>query len=228
MIRHVHISECDSTQDVIKEQLKREGTQHEMLVSCDDQRSGRGRNTNQWTTLPGSLCFSFTIKPHREISFTALEMSVLVTDFFEGSKLGLKWPNDIWNGSRKKCCGILVQSFQGVMVAGIGVNLWSNHPDFGGIYDSRFEFDKKSWAMEMAMYIKQNRYSDTQKLKAAWERKCWHIGSKVILTEGEVINEGFFQGIGPHGEAMIMTSQGLKHLYNGSLRVLSSDHSEFC
>lgn len=224
MIRHIHVRECDTTQDLIKEQLSLSKSDEKLLVSCDVQNAGRGRNTNQWLSLPGTLCFSMTIEPHSEMSYTALEMSLLVTEFFEGSKLELKWPNDIYNVQKKKCCGILVQSFQGRMVAGIGLNLWCEHEEFGGVYSSPFLFDRKAWCHEIASFIYSHRYTSTEMLRGSWEARCSHMGSKVRLIEGNTIEEGFFQGLGPHGEAIIFNESGEKHFYNGSLRVLSSGH----
>lgn len=224
MIKQIHVNECDSTQDLIKEQLKDHSRSESLLVSCDHQLMGRGRGGNQWTNVSGSLCFSMTIKPHPELSFTALELSVLVVKFFEGSKLSLKWPNDVWNNQGKKCCGILVQNSQNVMIAGIGLNLWSDHPEYGGVYDSSFRFDKKSWSKELATFIQQNRIQSTDQLKNEWQDRCGHMGSHVKITEGEESFEGLFMGLGSHGEALLMCAGEKRHLYNGSLRVISSDH----
>ncbi len=221
-MKQIHVKECDSTQDILKEQLK-PGTS-DLLVSCDNQLKGRGRGENNWESLPGSLCFSFTVSPHPVQSFTAIELSVLLSKFFEGSILGLKWPNDICNKHEKKCCGILVQSFHGIMIAGIGINLFSDHPDFGGIYDSSFSFDKASWSKEISTFLKSNRYLDASSLRKDWEDRCGHLCKQVRITEGSEVIEGIFKGIGKYGEAVILTASGEKHLFNGTLRVLSSDH----
>lgn len=224
MIKQIHVSECDSTQDLIKEQLKELGGNTNILISCDVQKAGRGRGVNQWSSLPGSLCFSMNIKPHVQPSFTSLELSVLIIKFFEGSKLGLKWPNDVWNAQGKKCCGILIQNHGGNYLAGIGLNLWSDHPDYGGVYDSQFHFDKKSWAKELATFILENRFKETDTLRNEWESKCGHMGSHVKVTEGEETIEGIFTGLGRHGEALISTAGHVQPIYNGSLRVITSDH----
>ncbi|HLT22896.1 MAG TPA: hypothetical protein VKZ84_05620, partial [Bacteriovoracaceae bacterium] len=133
MIRHIHLEHCDSTQDVLKEQLSLGGGEN-LLISCDLQTSGRGRGDHSWTPMPGSLYMSFTVAPSIVPSFTALELSVLVADFFDGSKLTLKWPNDIYNHHFKKCAGILIQQSQNQMLAGIGINLFSSVEHFGGVF----------------------------------------------------------------------------------------------
>jgi len=218
MIKHVHLDECDSTQLVLKEQMK-QGPQGQFLVSTQKQLQGRGRGERSWECLPGSLCFSMNIEPHPSVSFTALELSVIILKFFEGSKLYLKWPNDIFNTNHKKCCGILVQSANSKFMAGLGINLCSEHPDFGGVFDSIFSFDKKSWSRELAEFILANRIPDVKELKNFWEASCVHMGKIVEISEGDTKTVGHFVGLGDYGEALLSTPEGVKHLYNGSLRI---------
>lgn len=220
MIQHIHLNSCDSTQEVLKEQLKQSGNLSSYLITCDEQTNGRGRGANSWINLPGTLCFSFNLEPHKILSFTALEISILLIRFFEGSILSVKWPNDILNKQQKKCAGILVQSFQGTMMAGIGLNLFSDHDSFGGIYDSEFMFNRKSWGLEIAQFINSNRYQDTELLIGHWEKRCAHLNKKVILIEGNEVTEGIFSGLGQYGQAELQTINGKKDFYNGSLRIL--------
>ena len=58
MIEHIHINECDSTQEHLKEQLNNQTGAEHIVVSCENQISGRGRGNNSWKTMPGTLCFS--------------------------------------------------------------------------------------------------------------------------------------------------------------------------
>jgi BirA family transcriptional regulator, biotin operon repressor / biotin---[acetyl-CoA-carboxylase] ligase len=217
-IEHVHLSECDSTQLILKEQLHKSAGKV-LLVSTERQLQGRGRGENTWESLPGTLCFSLTIDPHPVPSFTALELSVIITKFFEGSKLSLKWPNDVLNSHNKKCCGILIQTFGGAHVAGFGINLWSHHPDYGGVFDLSFEFSKKLWCRELAEFVLANRIPDVVTLKGEWENVCCHLNTMVEITESNHQIIGSFVGLGVHGEAILSTPEGAKHFYNGSLRI---------
>lgn len=220
MIRHIHKRSCDSTQDLLKEQLQHYPGET-LLVSCEQQIKGRGRSDKLWTSLPGSLCLSLTIEAHTVMSFTALEMSLLVARFFEDCKLSLKWPNDLWNKHQQKCCGILVQNSNGVMMAGIGINLFSDEEAYGGVYEESFSFDKKAWSLEVANFILANRYEDTTSLKKDWEDRCGHLHQAVRITEGGMVIEGIFEGLGQYGEAVIATNEGHKNIFNGTLRPLS-------
>jgi BirA family biotin operon repressor/biotin-[acetyl-CoA-carboxylase] ligase len=222
MIRHVHVNDCDSTQDLLKEQLN-QNTSESVLVSCENQISGRGRGENVWKAMPGSLCLSLNIKPHVVMSYTALELSVIVAKYFESKakNLKLKWPNDLWDEHGKKCGGILIQGSQNQLLAGIGINLFSHDEIFGGVFSGAFEIDKKVWSRELAEYILANRYSSTEELRKDWLKRCGHLNELVRVTEAGQVFEGMFQGIGEHGEALVCTDAQINHIYNGTLRPIS-------
>ena len=220
MIKQIHVNECNSTQDLLKEQLRGANTSDFMLVSCENQTSGRGRGENKWQALPGTLCFSLNIKPHSVMSFTALELSVLVARFFDqqGQKLKLKWPNDLWDSEFKKCGGILVQGSQNQLHAGIGINIYSNDKSLGGVYKDVQEYNKKDLAFEIAEFIVSNRYENTTLLKRDWLVRCGHLNHMVTITENEERSEGIFQGLGEFGEAEVCINGQINHFFNGSLR----------
>ena len=221
MKKHIHVNECDSTQDILKEQLSLNKGLMQFLVSCENQIHGRGRGENSWTSLPGSLCFSFNLRPHPVVSFTALEISVLITRFFEskGRNLRLKWPNDIWNEAGKKCGGILVQGSHNTYIAGVGLNLFSDENQFGGVFDSNFKIDKREWSREIADFVLHHRYKEVDTLQDDWLTRCGHLKSEVTIHEGNQVFEGRFEGLGPHGECLLNQEGKILHLYNGSLRI---------
>lgn len=222
MIRHVHVNECDSTQDLLKEQLN-QNTSETVLVSCENQISGRGRGENKWKSMPGTVCLSLNIQPHIVMSFTALELSVIVAKFFEskGKTLQLKWPNDLWDTHGKKCGGILVQGSQNQLYAGIGINLFTDDADFGGVFEGPFVVEKEVWSRELADYILAHRYESTELLRKDWLSRCGHLNQMVRVTEAGEIYEGIFQGIGEHGEALVCSDSQINHIYNGTLRPIS-------
>lgn len=220
MIRQIHLIECDSTQDVLKEQLH--GLHEEALVvSCENQISGRGRGENKWTAMPGTLCFSMNISAHEVMSYTAIELSVIIADYFagKGRDLKLKWPNDLWDNDSKKCGGILVQGSQNHMLAGIGINIFSEDKAFGAVFSEAFNLNKKRYALELANYIHSNRISDVSALRAKWLLKCGHLNQMVKVIEGEDTIEGIFQGLGDYGEALICRDGKTQRVFNGSLRL---------
>jgi BirA family transcriptional regulator, biotin operon repressor / biotin---[acetyl-CoA-carboxylase] ligase len=220
MIKQIHLKQCNSTQDILKEQLTndpREG----VLVSTDQQLQGRGRGTNSWQSLPGSLCFSLSLKSHPTTSLSALEVSLLLVDYFKlkNVELQLKWPNDLWNLHKKKCGGVLLQGSKEIYLAGIGLNLYSEDSDFGGIFQEEIDSDKKVLAQEISQFILSHRVQDKSNLQERWLSVCGHLNSAVEMTEGDMKSTGIFKGIGDHGEAILETDEGLKQFFNGSLRL---------
>lgn len=222
MIRQFHLSECDSTQDVLKEQLTKFSSSEKILVSCDNQIAGRGRGENKWSPLPGGLFFSFNIEAHPVMSYTAIELAVILADFFEskGYPLKLKWPNDLWNSELKKCGGILVQGSQHVFMAGIGLNLFSNNPDYGGIMNDEIQIYKKEFSLEIVAFIHANRIQDVKELRRKWLQRCGHLNSIVKIVEGDETFDGVFQGLGDFGEALVCQNGETKKIFNGSLRIV--------
>lgn len=190
-------------------------------MSTELQSKGRGRGSNSWTDLPGSLCFSLSLTPHPVPSMSALEVSVILVEYFQesGREVKLKWPNDLWTAERKKCGGILLQGLGDLYLAGIGLNLFSEDPSFGGIFSAPPKRDKETLAREIASYVLTHRISDPDHLRERWMSFCGHRERTVRLIEGDSLSEGTFQGIGEHGEARILTPEGPRSFYNGSLRL---------
>ena len=221
MEKFIHVERCDSTQDLIKEQLL-QSAQDELTVSCEHQINGRGRGSNIWQDSPGTLCFSMTIRPHIQVTYTALEISLLVHHFFKmkGKEIRLKWPNDLMTLEEKKCGGVLVQNSESRYYVGIGLNLFQNESSLGGIYETSFPINKQEWVKELSDYIRSNRYSNTENLSKDWLKSCFHLNQQVNISEGDQETCGKFVGLGPYGEALLENSQGTHHLFNGSLRLL--------
>lgn len=221
MEKFVHVDRCDSTQDLLKEQLTL-SPNDELTVSCEFQIHGRGRGEKQWADSSGTICFSINVTPHVVPSFTALEISLIVARFFEekGQIIKLKWPNDLMNAELKKCGGVLIQTSGSNLLTGIGVNLYYPGEDFGGVYETAFALEKKSWVRELSAFIRSHRYGNTQELVKDWTGRCFHIEKAVKITEADQETNGIFKGLGGYGEALIDTDQGLKHIYNGTLRLV--------
>jgi BirA family biotin operon repressor/biotin-[acetyl-CoA-carboxylase] ligase len=163
-----------------------------------------------------------TVKPHQKVTFTSLEISLLIQHFFllKGKEIKVKWPNDLISANDKKCGGILIQNYGPHFMAGIGVNLFQANSHFGGIYETSFPIDKKEWARELSSYIRSNRYDSTDKLITDWMNCCSHLNREVRIIEADQETTGVFKGLGPYGEAVLENSQGTHHLFNGSLRLI--------
>ncbi len=126
------IESCASTFDSAWE-LTAQGMLPEWgAVLAGSQSSGRGQSRRLWSSPPGNLYVSFVLPD--ELSALG-DMAPLVVGYLVQQGLAalniatrLKWPNDILlepadGGRAGKAGGILLEERQGLMVAGLGLNL---------------------------------------------------------------------------------------------------------
>ncbi|HEX8304497.1 MAG TPA: biotin--[acetyl-CoA-carboxylase] ligase [Jatrophihabitans sp.] len=97
------------------------------VLVAELQTGGRGRLGRSWESPPGAgLTFSVLLRPAPPVStwgwlplLTGLALARAL-----GSQARLKWPNDLLLGARGgKAAGILVQSGDGAVAVGVGLNV---------------------------------------------------------------------------------------------------------
>ena len=128
----IWLDSIDSTNEEAKRHIS--DIDNLSVLSAYEQTEGRGQRGNSWTSKPGeNLMFSIVLK-NPKISarnqFGINEITSLsVVDFLSqhGISARIKWPNDIYVGS-KKICGILIEnSLRGSVISssiiGIGLNI---------------------------------------------------------------------------------------------------------
>jgi len=230
-MQHIHLDSCLSTQKYLIELHGKAPGQY--LISTNSQNKGIGQRTNQWICYDNTLCFSFTLKPNEVITLTALEIAVLVVNFFKEKyhiDLKLKWPNDIItitsSGEKRKCGGIVIhRSGQSDAVIGIGLNLFKNNNETfpqsfkmsaGFIFPHAVEYSKKELSYYLCQYIFQHRLSSTE-IKESWKSSCVHLEEVVKIIDDQTENIGKFIGIGKNGEALLQIEGKQNSIYNGSL-----------
>ena len=124
----VRIDEVGSTQDEARARF--EGTP--ALVLALRQNRGRGRHGRTWMSAPRALAASLAFSP----SLVPRHVGTAQPGCRPGRRVGatretdVKWPNDLVTG-REKVGGILLEASGGVVVAGIGANLYWPDPPAG-------------------------------------------------------------------------------------------------
>lgn len=113
---------------------------HGTVVETWEQSAGRGQRGNSWEAEPGkNLTFSILLRPAhigaRQQFSISEAVSIAIVEVLRRHIANLpvevKWPNDIYVGSRK-ICGILIEnSLMGTGIAhsivGIGINVNQKH-----------------------------------------------------------------------------------------------------
>jgi BirA family biotin operon repressor/biotin-[acetyl-CoA-carboxylase] ligase len=120
---------CSSTNDVAIKNAKKglpEGSSYLSYL----QKNGRGRNNNQWASMKGNLFLSTIFRPNtNKVNWNQLSLIIglsiletLITLGVNENIIKLKWPNDVLV-NKSKISGVLLESFDDFIVAGIGLNI---------------------------------------------------------------------------------------------------------
>lgn len=124
-------SRVSSTSDIAA-RMAADGAPEGTVVAADEQTHGRGRLGRQWASPPGAGVYaSAVLRPSpAEAALLTMAAGVALSEAIEaatGLPTSLKWPNDIYAGSRK-LAGILAEAGTtgGAIdhaVVGFGINL---------------------------------------------------------------------------------------------------------
>ncbi len=132
-MRLLKFDELDSTNSYVERNAA--SLRHGDVVTAHTQTAGRGQRGNCWESEPGAnITFSMFLQPRIEASLQFSLSSMIALQICHtleeicGVHCKVKWPNDIYAGSDRKICGILIShSLQGRAinhsVAGAGINI---------------------------------------------------------------------------------------------------------
>ncbi len=100
-----------------------------MWLRAGRQTAGRGRRGRAWSSPDDNLAATLLIRPGGpekewpQLSFVAaIAACDMAASFAPGSRIALKWPNDVL-ADGMKLAGILLENAHGALAIGIGVNL---------------------------------------------------------------------------------------------------------
>lgn len=131
----LHLDTIDSTNAFLLRKQE-EGDICGLVVAADEQTAGKGMGVNVWESEPGAnLTFSMGV----DVAFLKASDQFLLSQtvplglldvldrWLPSEQLTVKWPNDLYFGSRK-LCGILINSTikagrMDTSVIGIGMNV---------------------------------------------------------------------------------------------------------
>ena len=128
-MKTLYFKTLSSTQLYLKEALKKSELETPVAVVADIQTNGIGSRQNGWTSQKGNLFLSFcldkdTLPDDLKLESVSIYFSYLLketlTEF--GSKVFLKWPNDLYL-ENKKIGGMITNIVNNTLICGVGVNL---------------------------------------------------------------------------------------------------------
>lgn len=217
-----HLTEVDSTQDEARNRF--DGTAQ--LVVADRQVRGRGRLGRHWDQAPRGLAVSLAFHlPWPESTWPRLTLVAglaaldVLGDVSGSEALRLRWPNDLYRGSRK-AGGILVEAAHEVVVAGLGVNLWWPDPpkDRVGLYHKDPGSEAvvhlgQAWAEAL---LERIGHGPEEWGRAEAEAATMTIGAPVTLADG---TRAVALGIDADGALIVEDSQRRWSVQSGTVTV---------
>jgi len=215
-----------STMDFAKK-LAREGMGEGVVVLCDEQTEGRGRQGRKWFASPSSsilmsVVFQPTIEQLPQINMLASLAVVFTIEKMTGINSTIKWPNDVLIDG-KKVAGILMENvFEGealeAAVVGVGLNISldvSAYSEISSIATSlsaeaRRDFDRDDILRTLlenmdALYLSVKRNEDVYH---RWLPCVETLGKTVRIKSGTSVQEGLAQSINPDGSLTLRRADG--------------------
>ncbi len=232
MIHRVH--ETASTQQDAAA-LAAKGEPHGTAVLADIQTAGIGRQGHTWHSADqGGLYLSIILRmPPNTAALPIVTMALglaaqrAINDAAQVAA-DIRWPNDVMLNERK-LAGILVQSLEGALIAGIGVNVnqQSFPEDLAQIATSlRIETGAEHPKDKLAERIvtESLRYTtllvETGKreiLQRFTENSTWPQG-KAVEVDGRI--RGVTAGLDPNGFLLVRTPTGIETIIAGGVRAI--------
>jgi BirA family biotin operon repressor/biotin-[acetyl-CoA-carboxylase] ligase len=226
-------------------QLAKIGAPEETVIFAEKQTAGRGRLDRKWESPAyKNLYFSIILRPSISPELAPQLTLVAGLALYEAlSSLGLKglrlkWPNDVWIGS-KKVAGILTEMEAEAgkvhfVVIGIGLNVNSTLEDFSkevaslatsllietGKEHSRSEIAGKiltSFFNGYRSYLK-NGFSV---VKPKWEKAAYMKGERVRVSETDRSFVGICEGLDEMGALLVKSDSQVERVITGDVGLCS-------
>ncbi len=229
-----HVARTGSTNDDLKAQA-RAGAPEGLVLSADEQTSGRGRRGRSWSAPAGSsLLLSVLLRPVwllPEASFCLTIMAAVAcaeaVEAVAPVRVGLKWPNDLEIDGLKSG-GILIETeiTAGDMqwaIAGIGINInWdpASLPELAlsatslaraaGGPVSRLELLRAIIARLDERYARLRVGAQTE-LFEAWKARLTSLGRSVHVEHAGHAFDGHTEDVTASGALIVRDLDGTQH-----------------
>jgi BirA family transcriptional regulator, biotin operon repressor / biotin---[acetyl-CoA-carboxylase] ligase len=247
LARKVELHEAlGSTQERARE-LAHEGAPHGTLVVSKVQTGGRGRLGRRWGSPAGGLWMSLVLRPGISTEVAARTTQAAAVGVAKalrelGVEAKIKWPNDLLVSGRK-VCGILAESGVPVaakkggavdfVVVGVGLNANLDPQDLGvpEVATLRCVLGHDVDLLELLRSLLSHldaelgRIEDFGAILDDWRALNCTLGERVRVRKvGEVL-EGVALDLGPDGELLLETQDGIVELFEGEVERLRRERA---
>ena len=134
-----YLNSVDSTQNYLKELIRRGDLTLPYAVIANTQTAGVGSRDNSWVGMDGNLFLSFAVSlddlPNDlKLESVSIYYSYLLKDVLANlkSSVWLKWPNDFYMDTFK-IGGMITNVVENTLVCGIGLNIVNSPEGFSSL-----------------------------------------------------------------------------------------------
>nr|WP_051128767.1 biotin--[acetyl-CoA-carboxylase] ligase [Sphingomonas sp. MM-1] len=208
--------------------LARAGQPEGFWLRAETQTGGRGRHGRAWQSPPGNLYASTIVRlapgdpsPATLAMVAALALHQVAIAYGGEGRTSLKWPNDLLLDGAK-LSGILLESCDGAIVIGFGVNL-AHSPE--GLDRTTASFaaaglgapDPDAFLMDLAdafaRWLGRWRNEGLAAIRREWLARAHPPGTPLRTTgpDGQVV-DGLFEGLDESGALKLRLADGSVHL----------------
>jgi BirA family biotin operon repressor/biotin-[acetyl-CoA-carboxylase] ligase len=198
-LKTLYFDTLPSTQLYLKKFLQENQVDNSLAIVSDMQTKGVGSRDNSWNSQDGNLFLSFAIKLEAlptdlKLESASIYFSYILKETLScfGSKVMLKWPNDLYL-DEKKVAGMITNIVSDYLVCGVGVNLKSSDLEFASL---DIEVDKKNLIKQYFINIEKKpswkQVFSKYELDFQTNKKFFTNikGKKVSLSEAVLQNDG--------------------------------------
>jgi BirA family transcriptional regulator, biotin operon repressor / biotin---[acetyl-CoA-carboxylase] ligase len=227
--RIIELSVVDSTnlyaERILLTQKVKEGT----IISAFEQTAGKGQGENNWISEPWkNLTVSMILYPRflpveRQFMLNkAVSLAVLdiVNTLVLSASCRIKWPNDIYSGTRKLGGILIINTVSGTdfdtSIAGIGINI--NQTEFDPVLpnptsvklitgmDTELEMVMTLLIEKMDLRYNQLKMDQSEQLDSEYRENL--LGYNLIrkFRTGNGVIEGMITDVDPFGRLIIETA----------------------
>lgn len=210
-----------STNDDVKECIKKNGCLTNIIRVADFQTKGRGTHGRTWDNGRLALLMSVGVRLNTEIKNIpgiTLVIGAAVVNLLRktGENVFLKWPNDIYLKG-KKLGGILTEVVKQegdsvYLVVGIGLNIIASNAQHASLEINKSTIDIIELSSNIGQIIifEINQYSSRslKKLQKNWSRIDAFYGRKIeVFYENTVVAKGFIHSITEEGYLKVICEE---------------------
>ena len=227
-------AQLPSTADLCRERAEA-GEAEGLAILALRQSAGRGTRGREWADGAGNLALSLLLRPAgmADLGGWGLLAGVAVAEalegFCRGTRLGLKWPNDVLLGGRK-LAGILTEGAttprgETWLTCGIGANLAQAPVVAGREVACLAEFGPPPAPRAVAEAVLQTfaRWRKTFEsegfapVREGFLARAPASGTAMTLRHGAGTVEGRFAGLDERGALLLQTDDGLRGFVAGEV-----------